>query len=374
MLKKITALLLVISVISGAIVVSADDETAEPTPEPAHELANTEWQLNTIGGSSPVQGVWVTLVFDDEGKVTGAGGCNGYNASYTVDDAEITFGPAASTRMFCQDVMEQESAFFQGLANANRYELFTKDMLGLYADDELLMDFIRLPSLTNTQWELSVLNGEAVVQDSKITLNFDDEGNLNGTAGCNHYGGSYEANLQAITLDGVFSTEMACMDEDVMTQEFEYLQALSRVNHYDIQSNFIMRLKSDDGDELIFERVHDLLGTNWQLETIGGAPVVGDRIATIYFEQFDHAYGDTGCNVFNAFYEVLDEGKIIFGIVTSTLMACEDDVMAQEFSYQAALYGAYAYELADEQLTIRYLVDDVENELVFSALAVPTTE
>lgn len=374
MFKKLTVFLLMVSMILGTAVAMANNEDDDDNTEPEHPLVNTQWQLSVIKGESPLSDVMVTLAFDEEGNVFGTGGCNHYNSTYTVDGINLTFGGIASTRMLCSDggISEQEAAFFSMLEAVDRYELVTKDMLDFFTDDELTLEFLRLPSLDNTKWVLNTFNDNGLVEDSQITLEFDDEGMLGGLASCNHYGGSYEVDGQVLSLGDLFSTEMACMGEGLMDQEAAYLQTLGKVNRYVI-NNFTLRLLTPEGDVLWFDQVHDLLGTSWKLETIGGEPAIGERSATIYFEQFDHSYGNASCNTFNATYEVMDEGKIIFGIVISTMMACADDLMTQEFNYQAALYGAYAYEVSDDQLTIHYIADDEERELVFSSF-VPETE
>lgn len=367
MLKKLTIIMLLVSAILGTTVAMADEESGDV---PSDDLANTQWNLSTIGGQSAILYHLVTLNFDDEGRVNGTGGCNFYNSDYTVDGDMIKFGLIASTRMMCMEdgIAEQETAFFDALESATRYEVYN-DLLMIHYGDNQVLDLIRAVSLDNTQWELATLNQDGLVENSKITLQFDEEGNASGSAGCNRYGGSYTVSNSNMTFDALFSTEMAC-EEALMEQESAYLETLSKVNtHHYNTLNFSLILKTPDGGELWFNQVHDLLGTAWKLDSLGGQAVVGDRPVTLIFDEFDHAYGQV-CNVYNSSYEVLGEGKIIFGIVTSTMMMClGDDVMEQENAYQGALYGAYGYTLSDDQLIIHYFADDEEKELIFSPFA-----
>jgi heat shock protein HslJ len=86
--------------------------------------------------------------------------------------------------------------------------------------------------LEGTRWVLDTLNGEPPVPGSEITLQFED-GNLGGSAGCNSYGGSYEATDGRLSIPEIVRTEMACLEpEGVMEQEDAYLAALQSAAIY----------------------------------------------------------------------------------------------------------------------------------------------
>jgi len=67
----------------------------------------------------------ITATFGPDGALSGSGGCNDYNATYTVDGADgLTIGPIASTRKACaDDVMNEESAYFAALGNVAKFEI-----------------------------------------------------------------------------------------------------------------------------------------------------------------------------------------------------------------------------------------------------------
>ena len=94
--------------------------------------------------------------------------------------------------------------------------------------------------LLNTHWKLvsfGGLGGEIpVVEGSTVTLNFDADGQVGGTAGCNSYGGMVSVNGDAITFSQVFSTLMACIDENVTQQETNYLKALEAATRFALTS------------------------------------------------------------------------------------------------------------------------------------------
>ena len=118
------------------------------------ELAGTEWQVRSyynpadVGGmASPVGDVQLTADFAagetaGEGVVSGSAGCNTYNADYAVDGDSLSIGPAATTRMFCEGVMDQEAAYLAALQSASSFKLETEQLQILNDQDQVVVDFI----------------------------------------------------------------------------------------------------------------------------------------------------------------------------------------------------------------------------------------
>jgi heat shock protein HslJ len=107
-----------------------------------------EWQAIAINNGkeavvSVMNGTTVTAIFGADGKLTGNGGCNTYNGTYTLDGDKITIGPLATTRMACeQAVMDQETAYLNALAKASTYTLGKGTLELRDADGALLVDYI----------------------------------------------------------------------------------------------------------------------------------------------------------------------------------------------------------------------------------------
>lgn len=92
-------------------------------------------------------------------------------------------------------------------------------------------------TLPGTEWELVSLNGNALIEGKEITLRF-GEGSLEGSGGCNTYGGSYTASEDSLSLSGVYWTEMACSEpKGVMDQEQAYFQALNAAAGYRVDGD-----------------------------------------------------------------------------------------------------------------------------------------
>jgi heat shock protein HslJ len=79
---------------------------------------------------------------------------------------------------------------------------------------------------------------------------------------------------------------------------------------------------------------------DWVVSEINGAGVIeGARIFLAFDPAERRVSGRGGCNSYGADYSVGGEG-ISFGAVTSTEMACPEDIMAQEGRFYAALSGS----------------------------------
>jgi len=86
--------------------------------------------------------------------------------------------------------------------------------------------------LLETEWVLTSLSGNALIEDTQISLSF-GEGSLEGSAGCNTYQGSYTATEDSLRLSDLYWTEMGCLEpEGILDQEMAYLNALNTVASY----------------------------------------------------------------------------------------------------------------------------------------------
>ena len=72
-------------------------------------------------------------------QLSGFGGCNNYNSSFTLGDDNpfvMTVGPIASTMMACPDpIAGQETAYFTALENVSRWAYWYGNLVLYYAGD-----------------------------------------------------------------------------------------------------------------------------------------------------------------------------------------------------------------------------------------------
>lgn len=97
--------------------------------EPA-ALENTEWQAaginNGKGGVVSTATTYLSMAMFAAGQLSGMGGCNQFTATYETEGDQITIGPAAATRMFCNEpegIMDQEQQYLEALGRASTFSL-----------------------------------------------------------------------------------------------------------------------------------------------------------------------------------------------------------------------------------------------------------
>lgn len=107
--------------------------------------------------------------------------------------------------------------------------------------------------LTGTEWNLVTNQGNEPIEDSQITLVFNEDSQLGGNAGCNSYFGEYEHNGYDFSITSEMgSTLMAC-DEALMDQESDYLTKLAEMEYIQVDGETLL-LVNPDGSYLEFEK------------------------------------------------------------------------------------------------------------------------
>jgi len=214
--------------------------------------------------------------------------------------------------------------------------------------------------LTSKIWLLSDLNGEKPITGTAITAEFDKDGRVGGTSGCNNYSTTFTVDGNQLTFgDPVASTMMAC-PEPIMEQERDYMQTLAVTSTFEI-SNEELIFKDSNGNEVArFDAVEQgLEGTSWQVISYnngkGGVTslIIGTEI-TAKFGEDGQLTGNSGCNSYFAEFKT-DGDNIIIGTAGSTEMAClePEGVMEQEQQYLAALETADTYKIVGLNMEMR---------------------
>jgi len=86
--------------------------------------------------------------------------------------------------------------------------------------------------LMDSEWVLVSLNGGDLIEGKAVTLRF-AEGSIEGSGGCNTYGGSYTVSGEGLNLSDLYWTEMACMEPGgIMAQEQAYFGVLNAAARY----------------------------------------------------------------------------------------------------------------------------------------------
>jgi len=331
------------------------------------ELAGTMWEvLNYNNGKQAVVsvalGTHLTADFGKDGKLSGSGGCNTYGADYKTDGKKITIGPIATTRMMCAQpagVMEQEAQYVAALESAATYSIDGDRLEMRTADDAMAALFQRVrPGLAGTSWTLSSLGGKTPTGPI-ITANFQEDGRVVGSGGCNSYSGAYQVSGDKITIGPTASTMKAC-PEPVMAQETAYLKALEQAATFKADATQLTLFDAGGKPLATFAPQNTgLAGTMWEvLNYNNGRQAVVGMIAgtnlTADFGADGKLSGSGGCNTYGADYKT--EGKkITIGPIVTTRKMCAQPagVMEQEAQYLAALESAATYSIDGDRLEMR---------------------
>jgi heat shock protein HslJ len=131
--------------------------TPVPTTQPsvaASPLAGT-WYLQAIlyqGATAPLDANGqITAIFDNQGHISGYGGCNNYGGPYTItgkalpSGTGISIGPLTSTLMYCSATGSMEQSYLTILGSAVSYTVFPNQQMSITDSLGNALSFGRIP-------------------------------------------------------------------------------------------------------------------------------------------------------------------------------------------------------------------------------------
>jgi heat shock protein HslJ len=124
------------------------------------------------------------------------------------------------------------------------------DLLG---EDKDVTPTTNAVDLASTEWILTSLNGQNLLEGSNITLAF-NQGTAGGFAGCNSYSGKYAmAEDGSLSIYEIASTAMACSEpQGIMEQEQTYLETLQNAATYRMIDDQVEIVNAADETMLVF--------------------------------------------------------------------------------------------------------------------------
>lgn len=341
--------------------VTPTDTTENPSGD-QDLLAGSEWRLISYGPEGEMAEVpddmQVTIRFDAD-QLGGTAACNSYFGSYRVEGETLDVGAIGMTEMWCEGLMELESTYLDMLGTVAQFSL-TADELVLETANGLLVfgqaEAAMEVSITRTVWVLDTIvsggTAQSVLAGTRITLVL-SEGMATGEAGCNSFGAQYTLDGTTFSIGPAAMTAQDCGDE-IMAQEALFMSMLGAASGLRSEGGRLV-LDAPDG-ELVFvpgEKA-ELEGTVWVLHGIAKEDAIVetwvDAEITAEFAA-GQVTGKSGCNSYSAGYQ-LDGSAITLGPAISTLMACEEERMAREDEYLAALAEVAGYGIELDQLTV----------------------
>lgn len=284
---------------------------------------------------------------------------------------EIPFSPAAINQ-------SDDYVIFAFIQDAAGHTIFTSDAPVPVLTKGNLMTGVevpvapvdRAPGITTDQeqavasgltaglWEVVSLGDAAPSAETAITAQFNSDGTLSGSDGCNSYTANFAVNGTEISIQPGASTMMAC-PEPAMTQASLYMAALAAARSFAIDGA-TMSLMDESGAVLLTYRIVDqsLAGTQWQAILFNsGSALVGvtDVQITAAFGADGQLSGFGGCNNYTATYSSQAANVIEIGPIAATQKACTEpaNVMEQESQYLTALQSATGYQVQGQYLSLQ---------------------
>jgi heat shock protein HslJ len=213
-----------------------------------------KWILTAFGEQS-VKGKQTYIEFDGErNALKGNSGCNKIFGRYLIENATFRFSGVRSTKMACADadLSRIESGFIRSHSEAAGIRR-NDEVVNLHAHNAAILEFrvVRSRSfselLGSRKWILSEVAGNAVSKDGETAfINFDPgKTSAGGNTSCNVFGGNYATDGTTIRFYDLISTMRACIEDDGMNIERQFMDGLQNANRFEISDGHL-RLYKDD--------------------------------------------------------------------------------------------------------------------------------
>ena len=108
------------------------------------------------------------------------------------------------------------------------------------SENEVAANVSGTESLIGPYWRLIELEGQPSISGGGARaphLRFSAENRVSGATGCNTLGGGYERTGERLRFGDLFSTKMACIEENRMAQETQFMRALEGVDRFTVSGD-----------------------------------------------------------------------------------------------------------------------------------------
>lgn len=214
------------------------------------EIPSGEWRLAELNGRNADDTKAYIDIDVNAARITGSAGCNRLFGSVAGGKGKIRFSKIGTTRMACADAsaMRTETQFLNALRRTTRYSENGRT-LSLFAGRRVVAKFTavrRMPpeeppasGPESMKWMLASIGGKKVSKHgSEAFISFDAEKHsAGGNTSCNVFGGSYTSKGEKLRVTEVIATMRACIEDDRMTIERQFLDALEKTDRYEIAGN-----------------------------------------------------------------------------------------------------------------------------------------
>ena len=95
----------------------------------------------------------------------------------------------------------------------------------------------------------------------------------------------------------------------------------------------------------------DPSGREWVLVELDGEPALADVVVDLTVAD-GQVSGNAGCNRYTGTADVEESSLTVGSEIASTMMACPDEIMAQETAYLTALASVTGYTATEDELQL----------------------
>jgi heat shock protein HslJ len=247
---KIKGLLLTLAIIAAASAgVSAQ----------AGRIHGIQWTLTYADGRNVTNSSAYFEIERDQKRFTGNTGCNRMFGNVEINGRRITFSNVGSTKMMCKLPAGSvpERVFLNSLDKAFQFDVSGNALRVYDRSGRTVLRFKRLvkqapvepePSgtgLADRKWMLeSIGNRKTLVALKDAFLVFDPaKGSAGGNSGCNVFGGDYTVTDKKLNITEIISTMRACVEDDKMAVERDFLDGLRNTDRYEIENGRLLLYK-----------------------------------------------------------------------------------------------------------------------------------
>jgi heat shock protein HslJ/membrane-bound inhibitor of C-type lysozyme len=107
--------------------------------------------------------------------------------------------------------------------------------------------------LIGAEWIVEDINGGGVIDNSRASLSFGEDGRVSGSSSCNRYSAEYALTGEGLTVSRAAATMMACAPA-LMDQEQKFFEVLNAVSTFEIDETGALILKSSAGGTILARR------------------------------------------------------------------------------------------------------------------------
>ena len=180
------------------------NQSPDEVAGPVGDTLDGSWQLTSATdatGTFDLDDATITLEIADT-VASGTSGCNSYTGDFGGTADGVSFGPLATTQMYCEpdSLMQLETRYLKALETVDT-AVIDGDTLTLSLSDDVLelgytaVEPVADAELVGPTWTLESIGTADAVSSvlGEATLVFGEDGTLHGAAGCRGFSGDYFA-------------------------------------------------------------------------------------------------------------------------------------------------------------------------------------